>query len=51
MNHISDESHQRQAAILGFATFPELKHVFIIAQDVVSFDSDVILWALKKRFQ
>ncbi len=47
----SDEGRQRQAALLAFAAFPELKHVFLVDEDVDPFDSDDVLWALNTRFQ
>ncbi|MCM8710310.1 UbiD family decarboxylase [Clostridium sp. SYSU_GA19001] len=47
----SDEGRQRQAAILAFAAFPELKHVILVDEDVDIFDSDDVLWALNTRYQ
>lgn len=47
----SDEGRQRQAAILAFAAFPELKHVILVDEDVDPFDSNDVLWALNTRYQ
>lgn len=47
----SDEGRQRQAALLAFSAFSELKHVFIVDEDVDPFDSNDVLWAMNTRFQ
>lgn len=47
----SDEGRQRQAAILAFAAFSELKHVILVDEDVDPFDSNDVLWALNTRYQ
>lgn len=47
----SDEGRQRQAALLAFSAFSELKHVFIVDEDVDPFDSNDVLWALNTRYQ
>lgn len=47
----SDEGRQRQAALLAFSAFSELKHVFLVDEDVDPFDSNDVLWALNTRFQ
>ncbi len=46
-----DEGRQRQAAILAFAAFSELKHVILVDEDVDIFDTDDILWAMQTRYQ
>lgn len=46
-----DEGRQRQAALLAFASFPELKHVILIDEDVDVFDTDDVLWAMQTRYQ
>ncbi len=46
-----DEGRQRQAALLAFAAFSELKHVFLVSEDVDPFDSNDVLWAMTTRFQ
>lgn len=47
----SDEGRQRQAALLAFAAFSELKHVFLVDEDVDCFDLNDVLWAMNTRFQ
>lgn len=47
----TDEGKQRQAALLAFSAFPELKHVILVDEDVDIFDSDDVLWAMTTRFQ
>lgn len=49
-NHV-DEGKQRQAALLAFAAFPELKHVILVDDDVDLFDTSDVLWAMNTRFQ
>ncbi|MGL5436521.1 MAG: UbiD family decarboxylase [Lachnospiraceae bacterium] len=47
----SDEGRQRQAALLAFSAFAELKHVFLVDEDVDCFDEKDVLWAMTTRFQ
>lgn len=47
----SDEGRQRQAALLAFSAFSELKHIFIVDEDVDCFDMNDVLWAMNTRFQ
>lgn len=47
----SDEGRQRQAALIAFAAFSELKHIIIVDEDVDPFDSSDVLWALNTRYQ
>lgn len=47
----TDEGKQRQAALLAFSAFPELKHVILVDEDVDIFDTDDVFWALNTRFQ
>lgn len=47
----SDEGRQRQAALLAFSAFSELKHVFLVDEDVDCFDINDVLWAMTTRFQ
>ncbi|HUW41179.1 MAG TPA: UbiD family decarboxylase [Rectinemataceae bacterium] len=47
----SDEGRQRQAALLAFSAFPELKHVILVDEDVDLFDTNDVLWALNTRYQ
>lgn len=47
----TDEGKHRQAALLAFSAFPELKHVILVDEDVDIFDSQDVLWAMNTRFQ
>ena len=47
----SDEGRQRQAALLAFSAFSELKNVFLVDEDVDCFDMNDVLWAMNTRFQ
>ena len=46
-----DEGRQRQAALLAFSAFSELKHVILVDEDVDIFDSNDVLWAMTTRYQ
>ncbi len=50
-NNINDEGRQRQAALLAFSAFSELKHVFLVDEDVDIFDMSDVMWAMTTRFQ
>lgn len=47
----SDEGRQRQAALLAFSAFPELKHIILVSEDVDPFDTNDVLWSLNTRYQ
>ena len=47
----ADEGKQRQAALLAFSAFSELKHVYLVDEDVDCFDMSDVLWAMNTRFQ
>ena len=47
----SDEGRQRQAGLLAFSAFAELKHVFLVDEDVDCFDIKDVMWAMTTRFQ
>ncbi len=47
----SDEGRQRQAALLAFSAFSELKHIFLVDEDVDPFDMNDVIWAMTTRFQ
>lgn len=47
----SDEGRQRQAALLAFSAFNELKNVILVDEDVDPFDTNDVLWALNTRYQ
>jgi 4-hydroxy-3-polyprenylbenzoate decarboxylase len=48
---VSDEGRQRQAALLAFSAFSELKHIIIVDEDVDIFDTNDVLWAMNTRYQ
>jgi len=41
-----DEGRQRQAALIAFSAFSELKHVFTVDEDVDIFDLNDVIWAM-----
>ncbi len=47
----SDEGRQRQAALLAFSAFSELKHVYLVDEDVDIFDINDVMWAMTTRLQ
>ncbi|MDF7658650.1 UbiD family decarboxylase [Erwiniaceae bacterium L1_54_6] len=47
----ADEGRQRQAALLAFAAFSELKHVMLVDEDVDVFDINDVMWAMTTRYQ
>lgn len=47
----TDEGKQRQAALLAFSAFPELKTVILVDDDVDIFDTNDVLWAMNTRYQ
>lgn len=47
----SDEGRQRQAALLAFSAFSELKNIILVDEDVDPFDTNDVLWAMNTRFQ
>ncbi|RJT46101.1 UbiD family decarboxylase [Rahnella woolbedingensis] len=47
----ADEGRQRQAALLAFAAFSELKHVMLVDEDVDVFDLNDVIWAMTTRYQ
>ncbi len=48
---INDEGRQRQAALLAFSAFGEMKHVYLVDEDVDIFDMNDVMWAMTTRFQ
>jgi len=46
-----DEGRQRQAALLAFSAFSELKHVMLVDEDVDVFDLSDVMWAMTTRYQ
>jgi gallate decarboxylase subunit C len=49
--NMGDEGRQRQAAIVAFATFSELKHVIVVDEDVDLYDTNDVMWAMTTRYQ
>lgn len=47
----ADEGRQRQAALVAFAAYTELKTVILVDEDVDIFDTKDFLWAMCTRFQ
>jgi 4-hydroxy-3-polyprenylbenzoate decarboxylase len=47
----SDEGRQRQAALVAFAAFSELKNIILVDEDVDIFDTNDVLWAMNTRYQ
>lgn len=47
----ADEGRQRQAALIAFTAFSELKQVILVDEDVDLYDSNDVLWAMTTRFQ
>lgn len=47
----ADEGRQRQAALIAFAAYHELKNVILVDEDVDIYNSDDVLWAMTTRFQ
>ncbi len=46
-----DQGRARQAAIIAFAVYRELKNVILVDDDVDPFDSNDVLWAMQTRYQ
>lgn len=46
-----DEGIQRQAALLAFSAFKELKTVWFVDDDVDIFDMNDVVWTMNTRFQ
>ena len=42
---------QRQAAIVAFTAFSELKHVILVDDDVDIYDTNDVMWAMTTRYQ
>lgn len=47
----ADEGIQRQAALLAFSAFKELKTVILVDEDVDIFDWNDVMWTISTRFQ
>ena len=46
-----DEGMQRQAALVAFTAFFELKHVILVDDDIDIFDMNDVMWAMTTRYQ
>jgi UbiD family decarboxylase len=46
-----DDGRARQAALLAFGVYSELKNVILVDTDVDLFDSNDVLWAMQTRLQ
>ena len=48
---LPDDGRERQAALVAFSAYSELKHVILVDEDVDPFDSNDVMWAMNTRFQ
>ncbi len=46
-----DDGRIRQAALLAFGIYSEMKNIILIDEDVDRFDTDDVLWAMMTRMQ
>lgn len=46
-----DEGKQKQAALLAFGAYLELKNIILVDEDVDIYDADDVMWALNTRFK
>jgi gallate decarboxylase subunit C len=46
-----DDGRARQAALLAFGTYSEMKNIILVDEDVDIFDTDDVLWAMTTRMQ
>ncbi|MDE1178285.1 MAG: UbiD family decarboxylase [Edaphobacter sp.] len=46
-----DDGRARQAALLAFGIYSEMKNVILVDEDVDIFDTDDVLWAMTTRMQ
>ncbi len=47
----ADQGRERQAALIAFAAYSELKQIILVDEDVDPFDSDDVFWAMTTRYQ
>ncbi|MBP1649938.1 MAG: 3-octaprenyl-4-hydroxybenzoate carboxy-lyase UbiD [Bacteroidetes bacterium] len=47
----TDQGRERQAALVAFAAYYELKQVILVDDDVDIFDSNDVFWAMTTRYQ
>jgi 4-hydroxy-3-polyprenylbenzoate decarboxylase len=50
-NTAFDDGRARQAALLAFGVYSELKNIILVDSDVDIFDTDDVLWAMQTRMQ
>jgi gallate decarboxylase subunit C len=48
---LHDEGMQRQAALVAFTAFFELKHVIVVDDDIDIFNMNDVMWAMTTRYQ
>lgn len=48
---IIDQGRERQAALIAFGAYSELKQIILVDEDVDIFDSNDVLWAMTTRYQ
>jgi 4-hydroxy-3-polyprenylbenzoate decarboxylase len=48
---VHDEGMQRQASLVAFTAFFELKHVILVDDDIDIFDMNDVMWAMTTRYQ
>ena len=46
-----DDGRVRQAALLTFGVYSELKNIILVDSDVDTFDTNDVLWAMQTRLQ
>ncbi len=46
-----DDGRARQAALLAFGIYSEMKNIILVDEDVDHFDTDDVLWAMMTRMQ
>ncbi|MCD8031065.1 MAG: UbiD family decarboxylase [Bacteroides sp.] len=47
----ADQGRERQAALMAFGIYSELKQVILVDEDVDIFDTNDVLWAMTTRYQ
>jgi 4-hydroxy-3-polyprenylbenzoate decarboxylase len=47
----TDDGRARQAAVIAFGVYSELKHVILVDADVDPFDTNDVMWAMTTRYQ
>ncbi|MCC8089020.1 MAG: UbiD family decarboxylase [Rikenellaceae bacterium] len=50
-NSERDQGRERQAALMAFGVYSELKQVILVDEDVDIFDTNDVLWAMTTRYQ